>query len=43
MDYIEEGARVGEFDPKGYRNYDTKGMNLPEKKASGGVAGMLGE
>jgi len=53
MDYIDEGARVGDFDPKGYRNLDTKGMNLPDKtkKASGGrvslsaggLAGMLGE
>ena len=43
MDYIDEGARVGDFDPKGYSNYETKGMNLPEKKASGGIAGMLGE
>ena len=51
MDYIDEGARVGDFDPKGYRNYETKGTNLPEKKASGGrvplsgggIAGMLGE
>ena len=43
MDYIDEGTRVGDFDPKGYRNYDTKGINLPEKKASGGIARMLGE
>jgi len=42
MDYIEEGARVGEFDSKGYRNYDTKGMNLPEKKAFGGRIGFAG-
>jgi hypothetical protein len=38
-DILDEGARVGDFDPKGYRNLDTKGMNLPErkiKKASGG-------
>ena len=43
MDYIDEGTRVGDFDPKGYRNYDTKGINLPEKKASGGIARMIGE
>ena len=44
-DYIDEGARVGDFDPKGYRDLDTRGMNLPSKikKASGGLAGMLGE
>jgi hypothetical protein len=44
MDYIDEGARVGDFDPKGYRNYDTKGMNLYDgvkkiKKAEGGRIG----
>jgi len=52
MDYIDEGARVGDFDPKGYRNLDTKGMNLPDKikkasggrvPSSGGLARMLGE
>ena len=48
MDYIDEGTRVGDFDPKGYQNYDTKGMNLYDgikrsKKASGGLAYMLGE
>ena len=42
MDYIDEGARVGDFDPKGYQNYDTKGMNLPEKKADGGRIGFSG-
>ena len=40
MDYIDEGARVGDFDPKGYSNYETKGMNLPEKKADGGRIGF---
>jgi len=42
-DYIDEGARVGDFDTKGYRNYDTKGMNLPDKikKASGGRVPMI--
>ena len=48
MDYIDEGKRVGDFDPKGYQNYDTKGMNLYDgvkrsKKANGGLAYMLGE
>jgi hypothetical protein len=47
MDYIDEGARVGDFDPKGYRNYDTKGMNLYDgvkkiKKAEGGRIGYAG-
>ncbi len=42
MDYIDEGARVGDFDPKGYSNYETKGMNLPEKKADGGRIGFSG-
>jgi hypothetical protein len=40
MDYIDEGTRVGDFDPKGYRNYDTKGINLPDKKADGGRIGF---
>ena len=44
MDYIDEGTRVGDFDPKGYLNYDTKGMNLYDgikkiKKADGGRIG----
>ncbi len=47
MDYIDEGTRVGDFDPKGYRNYDTKGMNLYDgikttKKADGGRIGFSG-
>jgi hypothetical protein len=47
MDYIDEGARVGDFDPKGYRNYDTKGMNLYDgvkkiEKAEGGRIGYAG-
>jgi hypothetical protein len=47
MDYIDEGARVGDFDPKGYRNYDTKGMNLYDgikkiEKAEGGRMGYAG-
>ena len=44
MEYIDEGARVGDFDPKGYRNYDTKGINLPSKikKASGGRVPLSG-
>ena len=47
MDYIDEGTRVGDFDPKGYRNYDTKGMNLYDgikkiKKADGGRMGYAG-
>jgi len=41
-DYIDEGTRIGDFDPKGYRNYDTKGMNLPKKKADGGRIGFDG-
>ena len=45
MDYIDEGTRVGDFDPKGYLNYDTKGMNLYDgvkkiKKADGGRIGF---
>jgi hypothetical protein len=43
MDYIDEGERVGSFERPGDRGYETKGMNLPEKKAFGGIAGMLGE
>jgi hypothetical protein len=47
MDYIDEGARVGDFDSKGYRNYDTKGMNLYDgikkiEKAEGGRIGYAG-
>ena len=47
MDYIDEGTRVGDFDPKGYRNYDTKGMNLYDgvkkiEKAEGGRIGYAG-
>jgi hypothetical protein len=47
MDYIDEGARVGDFDSKGYRNYDTKGMNLYDgikkiEKADGGRIGYAG-
>ena len=43
-DYIDEGARVGDFDPKGYRDLDTRGMNLPSKikKASGGRVPLFG-
>ena len=33
MDYIDEGTRVGDFDPKG--------INLPEKKADGGRIGYV--
>jgi len=40
MEYIDESERVGAFKNTGY---ETKGMNLPEKKASGGLAGILGE
>ena len=40
MEYIDESERVGAFENRGY---ETKGMNLPQKKASGGLAGMLGE
>jgi len=44
MEYIDEGARVGDFDPKGYRDYDTRGMSLPYrpkiKKADGGRIGF---
>jgi len=40
MDYIDESERVGSFENRGY---ETKGMNLPQKKASGGIARMLGE
>ena len=42
-DYIDETARVSDFGE--HSGYDTKGMNLPDKtkKASGGVAKLLGE
>jgi hypothetical protein len=35
-DMIDEGARVGDLEPRGY---DVKGINLPEKKADGGRIG----
>ncbi len=39
-DILDEGKRVGDFDPKGYDRYNEwKGQNLPDKKikkASGG-------
>jgi len=40
MEYIDESERVGAFKNTGP---ETKGMNLPQKKASGGIARMLGE
>jgi hypothetical protein len=40
MDYIDESERVGSFKNTGP---ETKGMNLPQKKASGGLAKLLGE
>jgi len=43
-DILDEGKRVGDFDPKGYDRYNEwKGQNLPKKKASGGLARLLGE
>jgi hypothetical protein len=40
MEFIDESERVGAFKNTGP---ETKGMNLPQKKASGGLARMLGE
>ena len=45
-DILDEGKRVGDFDPKGYDRYNEwKGQNLPErkiKKASGGRVPLSG-
>ena len=39
MEYIDESERVGAFENRGY---ETKGMNLPQKKASGGRVPLAG-